>query len=134
MILQVRKLAAIDLHFLGSKLIIAEFAVGVSGPVILGGLTVRSGIKHGHAAGTIAFGIYLLLLGINYVPLLVHAVQLTHSGTIREAIASDLEDPKRAMRTYRRESLLLLLPLVVPVLSIHQMQHNKKIPKTLAKV
>jgi len=129
MVLQVRKLAAIDLYFLGSKLIIAEFAVGVLGPVILGELTVRSGIKHGHTVGTIAFGIYLLLLGINYVPLLVHAVRLAQSETVRETLASDLEDPKGAMRKYRRGSLLLLLPLVVPVLSIYQMRHNKEIPE-----
>jgi hypothetical protein len=72
--INVRRLAALDLQFLGPKIILTEFGLGVLGPIALGILTMRAGLHRFHSARMMAFGVYLLLLGINYVPLLLHAI------------------------------------------------------------
>jgi hypothetical protein len=118
--LNVRKLAAIDLQFLGPKIILTEFGLGVVGSAALGLLTVRAEIERFHSWTMIVFGGYLLLLGINYVPLLIHAISMVHGGSAVNEIAGELKDKRTAFSKYRRQSLWLLVPLVVPVAAIVQ--------------
>jgi|SRR5271165_115934 len=118
--LNVRKLAAIDLRFLGAKVILVEFGLGVVGSAALGALTLRAGIQRFHSSRMTLFGAYLLLLGVNYVPLLLHAVSLVRAGSAHQEIAGELGDQRAAMRKYRRQSLFLLLPLIVPIAAIVQ--------------
>lgn len=66
-----RKLAAVDIAFLGSRLILAEFSIGVFGSLALGVFT----LLRSHSMGGIALGSYLLCIGINYVPLLLYAIR-----------------------------------------------------------
>ena len=126
----VRKLAAIDLHFLGTKLILAEFALGVIGPIFFGIWTLRVGNLRSHSWQTTAFGAYLFLLGINYLPLLLHAVGLVRDGSASAEIADDLEDKRTAFQKYRRYSLLLLLPLVVPVVALIEEIYRARLEST----
>jgi len=121
-VIDVRKLAAVDIVFLGPKLILTEFAVGVLGPFALGIFT----LQRNHSMRGAAFGSYLLTVGVNYVPLLLHAISLVrHNGAQRE-IADELGDRRRAFRKYRRQSLLLLVPLVVPVVALVQALGRKR--------
>jgi len=116
----VRKLAAIDLQFLGPKIIISEFGLGVFGSAALGVLTIRAGIQRFHSPLVIIFGVYLLLLGFNYAPLLFHAIAMVRDGTALQEIQDELGDRRKAFRKYRRQSVLLLLPLFVVVTAIVQ--------------
>lgn len=118
--LNVRKLAAIDLRFLGAKIILAEFGVGVVGSAAVGAATLRAGIERFHSPAMVIFGVYLLLLGVNYVPLLLHAISMVRDGSAHREIAGELGDQRAAMRKYRRQSLFLLLPLIVPIAAIVQ--------------
>jgi hypothetical protein len=68
----------------------------------------------------IVFGVYLLLLGFNYLPLLLHAVSIVRSGSALQEIGSELEDQGAAFRKCRRQSLYLLLPMVVPIAAVLQ--------------
>lgn len=106
-----RKLAAVDIVFLGPKIILAEFAIGILGPILLGILTLRKS----HSMGGMIFGVYLLLIGINYVPMLIHAISIVKNGMGRDEIAGELEDKQRMFRKYRKQSLYLLVPLVPPI-------------------
>jgi len=115
-VIDIRTLAAVDVVFIGPRLILAEFLIGVFGPLGLGVLTL---VRTHSIAGTV-FGAYLLLLGANYVPLLLHAISLVRSGTAHQEIANEQSDKHRMFRKYRRQSLLLLVPLVVPILAIIQ--------------
>lgn len=64
-VLEPRKLAAIDLAFLGPKIIIPEFLAGVALSAALGVLV----LVRGHGSPTqIVLGFYLISLGINYAP------------------------------------------------------------------
>jgi hypothetical protein len=114
--IDIRRLAAVDIAFLGPRIILAEFLIGVLGSTGLGVLTlVRT-----HSVGGTAFGAYLVCLGINYVPLLFYAISLARSGTANREIADEIGPTRQVFRKYRRQSLLLLVPLFVPILAIVQ--------------
>ena len=115
--IEIRKLAAIDLAFLGSKIIIPEFLLGVIGPAALGiFIAVRS-----HTPTQQLLAAYFILLSLNYVPLLFYAIRISRSGTARQEIEGDLAYGKSAaMKKYRRGSMLLLVPFIVPVLAFAQ--------------
>jgi hypothetical protein len=111
-----RKLAAIDMVFLGPKLIIAEFAGGVLLCVALGTFV----LFRGHSFWQLILALYLISLGINYVPMLVYAIAISRKQSARAEMGDELKDKGRAMAKYRRQSILLLVPLLVPILAIAQ--------------
>ena len=127
--LNVRKLAALDIHFLGPRLIVSEFAAGVAGPVIFGILTLRMAQRHAWPFGLTLFGAYLLTLGLNYVPLLLHAVSLVRSRAAFREIEHELSDRSEAFRRYRRQSLYLLVPFVVPIIAFAQLSGDRVRPE-----
>lgn len=112
----VRRLAAIDIAFLGSKFVLIEFALAI---IALPGLGLLSLIR-GHATWQVVLGAYMLLLGLNYVPLLLYAIAITRNHSAREELGSELDDREQAMRKYRRFSLLLLVPFAMPILAMLQ--------------
>ena len=121
-----RKLAAIDIVFLGSKLIIAEFAGGVLLCVALGTFV----LFRGHSFWQFALGLYFVSLGINYVPLLVYAVAITRGQSARVEMGDELIDERRAMAKYRRQSILLLVPLPVPILALARERRRAQAAQT----
>jgi hypothetical protein len=86
-----RKLAAVDVAFLGSRLILAEFSIGVFGSLALGVLS----LLRSHSVGGIALGSYLLWIGINYIPLLLYAIRLVGLGNASYEIAEEIADKRR---------------------------------------
>ena len=71
----------------------------------------------GHSFWQLALGLYFISLGINYVPLLVYAVAITRGQSARAEMGDELSDERWAMAKYRRQSILLLVPLLVPILA-----------------
>lgn len=120
MALNVRKLAALELHLLGPVLVLTEYVIGVAAPLVLGALTLRDALRHNRPLGLTAFGIYLFTLGVNYLPLLLHATQLARSRHWSAVTADEVVHPSSSLRGYRLQSLLLLLPLVIPALALMQ--------------
>jgi hypothetical protein len=57
----------------------------------------------------------LLFLGINYIPLLLYAIDISRRGSARQEIADELESQQKSFRKYRRQSLWLSVPLAVPI-------------------
>jgi|SRR5215467_6512103 len=117
-----RKLAAVDLAFLGPRVILPEFILGIVGPIGLGIWTIAK-IR---STGGILFGVYLLLIGVNYIPLLGHAISLVKQGTAHQEIGGETDDKRKLFRKYRRQSLLLLLPLIVPFLTLKDLANLRK--------
>lgn len=68
----------------------------------------------------LALGLYLISLEINYFPMLLYAVAITRHSTARAEMGDELDDKKRAMAKYRRQSLSLLVPLLVPAGALAQ--------------
>jgi hypothetical protein len=115
-VVNLRRLAAVDLVFLGPTIILAEFGLGVVGPLALGMLT----LLRSHSATGTWFGAYLLSLSLNYVPMLAYAMDMTRHGTAHTEIAGELGDRKQLFRKYRRQSLLLLVPFAAPIIAAAQ--------------
>jgi hypothetical protein len=116
----VRRLAAVDLSGLGPGIVIPEFALAVVGAPALGILTVlRSG-----SFATTTFGVALIGLGVNYVPLLVHAIDLVRHSAVDVTIADHGLDRRALYAKYRRQSLWLLLPFVVAIAGLAQMKRR----------
>jgi hypothetical protein len=53
-----------------------------------------------------------MTLGINYLPMLLHAIDLVRKGSAQLEIADEAGDRQRLFRKYRAQSLWLLVPLV----------------------
>jgi hypothetical protein len=121
-VLNPRKLAAIDIAFLGSRIIIAEYAIGVLLSVTLGILTLLRAVSHWQ----LALGVYLILLGVNYVPMLVYAIAISKRGSAHAEIEDELTDKGCAMAKYRRQSVFLLVPLVVAITALRQGHLNAR--------
>jgi hypothetical protein len=115
-----RKLAAIDIVFLGSKFIIGEFAAGALLSAALGVFV----LFRSHSFMQVALGLYLISLGVNYVPMLAYAVAITREHSARAELADELKDERGAMAKYRRQSVLLLVPLLVPILALVQQRRK----------
>ena len=72
--INVRKLAALDIVFHGYRLILIEFGLGTFLLALFGiWLTGRS----------LLLGSYLMLLGLNYVPLFVYAIAITRKNSTK---------------------------------------------------
>jgi hypothetical protein len=109
-----RRLAAVDLAFLGPIVILSEFALGVVGPIALGAFTWHKS----QSLGWTLFGVYLMTLGINYLPMLLHAIDLVRKGSAQLEIADEAGDRQRLFRKYRAQSHWLLVPLVAPLAAL----------------
>ena len=115
-VINIRKLAAFDVVFLGPRFILAEFGLAVFLSPALGLFTlIRS-----HSAWQVILGGYLLSLGVNYVPLLLYAIAIVRHRSAQQEVADELAGRDRSARRYRLQSLLLLVPFVVPLLAIAQ--------------
>ena len=82
--IKIRKLVAVDMAWLGARLILAEYALGIVLPLALGILSVRAGwfsaVRWGW--GTI-LGLWLIGIAANYIPLFVYAVLIARAGTVK---------------------------------------------------
>lgn len=112
----IRRLAAIDIFLLGFKLVLAEYLVGVFLSAGLGAFI----LARARSLGVVVLGVYILCLGINYVPLLAYTWAIGNRQDARAALGDESDDKPAAMSKYRRLSLLLLIPLVVAVLAAIQ--------------
>jgi hypothetical protein len=123
-VINVRKLAALDIAFLGPKLILAEFSIGVFLSAAIGLLS----LKRSHSGWGILVGAYLLSLAVNYVPLLLYAIAIVRQRSAQEEVAREVADRNRSLRRYRRQSLLLLIPFAVPILAFAQERQKAREP------
>jgi hypothetical protein len=115
-VLNPRKLAAIDIAFLGARLNLTEYAIGVLVPPALGIWTMFRGGSYWQ----LALGLYLILLGINYVPLLAYAMAISKGHSAHAEMSDELSGKRRAMAKYRRQSICLLAPPLAPITALRQ--------------
>jgi hypothetical protein len=116
--IDVRRLAAVDMYgAVGSRIrrrvILTEFVLGavVGSALGLYGLIAAEGL-------TAVFGGWLLGACLNYVPLSVHAIDLTRPG----ALESELRgvDVRAELRHYTKAQFWIAVPLLFIALAIAQ--------------
>jgi hypothetical protein len=86
--IHLRKLAAIDILFLGHKFVVAEYAAGVLLSPALG----LFALYRSHSTWQIVLGIYLICLGINYIPMLVYTFSIADKESAKAELGSELSD------------------------------------------
>jgi hypothetical protein len=116
---KVRRLAALDLYGrsgrqLRRRLVVGEFVAGTVVGLALG-LWILIGDTNpaGRLVGAWATGI-----GLNYLPLALHAVSLLRPGALRAELAA--VDLDRELRRYSVLQAWVLVPLVFLVLAVQQ--------------
>jgi hypothetical protein len=121
-VINVRKLVELDIVFHGYRFILLEFGLGTPALIALGVFVLSRAVTTSGSlsVGAIAFGAYALSLALNYLPLLLHAIDLARKRSAQSEVASELEERGRAARRYGTQQLLLLVPLAVFVLAIVQ--------------
>ena len=73
-IINIRKLAAVDMAWLGTRVIVAEYALGVILPLGLGLVSIRSGLLGSAPVGwETVLGFWLISIAANYIPLFIYA-------------------------------------------------------------
>ena len=125
-LIEVRKLAALDMAWLGTRLVLAEYALGVVLPAALGTLSLGLGVAR-HAElyqWPVLGGIWLLTIAANYVPLFLYAVALARAGTVQEEAQAE----RPHIRRYVLQQAMILVPLLVLALSVAQELGRRKVP------
>ena len=119
--INIRKLVALDIVWHGSKLILAEFllTVGLSGALAVFSLSFVSRTS-AHPLFALILSLVFLWVALNYVPLLLYAFHFARHKNAELEVAFELAHKERYARKYQLQSLLLFVPLVVPILAIIQ--------------
>jgi len=111
-IINVRKLVALDITLHGPRFIMAEFGVGTPAIIAVGLFLMHT--------GPLALGFYLVLTGINYVPLLIYAVAIVRGRSAAKEIEEGMSADRHYVRKYSTQQLLIFVPLAVVLLAVKQ--------------
>ena len=118
--LNVRRLAALDMH--GARgtrrrrlVILAEFALGTIGSVVLGAWALTWG-----DAGGVVLGIWLLGLAANYLPLATYVLALWPPEVLKAELAA--ADLGAELRHYTRAQIWVLVPFWVAGVALAQIR------------
>ena len=112
-LIEIRKLAAVDMAWLGSRVIVAEYFAGIVLPLALGAFTLRS-IYPFHWSKL--FGVWLITIAANYIPLFIYAVIISRSGTA----ATEGQPEIKHARRYGFQQLMILVPFMVVIVALIQ--------------
>jgi hypothetical protein len=115
--MDVRRLAAVDMwggagRRWRRRVILAEFAVGLFGLITIAVLIGRQGQE----ALTYAAAAWFLGVGLNYLPLLVHAISLSRPGRLEDEL--DGVDILAELRSYTVRQAWVLVPLALVIMAL----------------
>jgi hypothetical protein len=121
--INIRKLAAVDMAWLGAKIIIPEYVLGILGPFVLGVISIRSGLSiQTPISWVTVLGIWLVSIGVNYIPLFIYAVIIARAGTVKEEGGPEIVNAKR----YGVQQAMILVPFLVAIIAIVQEQSKRQ--------
>ena len=121
--IKIRKLAAVDMAWLGTRVILTEYAIGVILPFILGLLSIRSGFfGPTPSAWESVLGIWLVGIAANYVPLFIYAVLIAKAGTGKEEGEPEIAHAKR----YGIQQVIILVPWLVIIVALIQERWSRR--------
>ena len=115
--INIRKLVAVDMLLHGTRFIVAEFALGIIIPLILGLVSIRAGLFGPVQVGwETALGVWLISIALNYIPLFLYAVLMAKGRTAQAESQPELAFVKR----YGAHQVVILIPLLVVILALMQ--------------
>jgi hypothetical protein len=117
-IINVRKLAALDIVFHGPKFILIEFALAVFICASVG-LSILHGANHSPLM--IILGSFFLGVSLNYLPLLWYSINIVKHKSAQQEVAYELEHKDSYAGKYTLQSIILLVtPLAMLLLAVYQ--------------
>jgi len=120
--MNIRRLVAVDMAWLGAPFILAEYALGVMLPFILGTLSMRAGLfGRTPAAWQTIMGFWLVTIAMNYVSLFIYAVLIARGRSVKEEGMAELKNAKR----YGTQQLIILVPFAVVIAALLQEQSRR---------
>jgi hypothetical protein len=110
-LISVRKLAALDIVFHGSRLILLEFAGIFILCVGLGLLFLYRAIEPGPGQFLLiaVLGFALFGIGLNYLPLLFYSIQIVRHKSAQLDVVEELAHPEKYQKAYGWQSIILIL-------------------------
>lgn len=111
-VINVRRLVALDISLHGPRFIMVEFGVGTPAIIAFGLFVIHTGPQ--------ILGAYVLLTGINYVPLLTYAVVIVRKGSAAKEIEAGMAKDRHYVRKYSTQQLMIFVPLLILLLALEQ--------------
>ena len=111
-VIDIRRLVALDISLHGPRFIMIEFGVGTPAIIAFGLFVIHTGQQ--------VIGAYLLLTGINYVPLLTYAILIVRAGSAAREIEAGMAADRHYVRKYSTQQLMIFVPLLVLLLAVKQ--------------
>jgi len=112
-LISVRKLVSLDITLHGPKFILLEFGVGTPAIIAFGLFLML-------VTGPFLLGLYILLTGFNYLPLLIYAIITVRRGTANDDVKDELASDPHYVRKYSMQQFLIFIPLAIVVPGIGQ--------------
>jgi hypothetical protein len=116
-----RKLVAIHIATMGTAFVIGNFAGTTVVSLALGTFI----LWRADSFQQLIFGFYFSSLGINYMLMLFYAFEINNHESARAEIGEELNKKQGAIAEYRRQTIYLLLPLVVPIVALQRHYKSK---------
>jgi hypothetical protein len=111
-LMSVRKLVALDITLHSSRVILLEFGLGTPVIILVGSWLMLSGT-------IFILGLYLVLIGLNYVPLLLYAIVVTRKGSAKTEVEG-LANDRHYIRKYGSQQFMILVPLAILIIALIQ--------------
>jgi hypothetical protein len=117
--MSVRRLAAIDMYgtrgkLLRRRLVLVEFVVAVLVCLFLSTLL----ILEGDSVALTIIGIWIALMGANYIPLAVYAIEFSSGPRLFEELKA--VDTRQELRDYSVAQFWVLVPLLFVLLAFRE--------------
>jgi hypothetical protein len=122
-IINIKKLAALGIRLHGRNVILIEFGLSFLFLISFGLFIFLASLEVSMLG--LLFGAYLLLVGLNYLPLLLYAVVISRKN-IAHSKASEESPRTGRTRKYSIQQLIILIPFLVLVLSVMQEMKTRK--------
>ena len=107
----------------GKRFILVEFAFGVIFPILFAIVNLRLiFVSASPPLWATLMGIWLIGIGINYVPLFIYALIIARKGSVIEE-----GQPERAnVMKYSLQQFIIFVPLLVAILTLLQESRRQK--------
>ena len=121
--IEIRKLAAVDMAWLGTRVIVTEYALGVILPLVLGIFSLRAGLAQEDLANwQTILGAWLVTISANYIPLFLYSVVIARTGSAQIEGRPEFAHAGR----YGIQQAIILVPLFVVLLALAQERKRRR--------
>ncbi len=116
-LINVRRLVSLDITLHGPRFILAEFGIGTPAILAVGVALLEDGPWQ--------LGLYLLLTGVNYLPLLAYALLTVRNGTAEMDVRDELAQDRHYVRKYSIQQLMVFVPFALVFLAFIQVLNGE---------